>query len=37
MDFLDHAFHALLRWPVAQIGFAGFRRVHPSERVFPAL
>src|SRR5271165_835452 len=33
MDFLYHAFYTLLRWPVAQIGFAGFRRVHPLECV----
>src|SRR5271157_5056047 len=33
MDFLYHASDTLLRWPVAQIGFAGFRRVHPLERV----
>jgi hypothetical protein len=33
MDFLNHALDALLRWPVAQISLAGFRRIHPSERV----
>ena len=33
MDFLNHALDALLRWPVAQTGFAGFRRIHPPERV----
>jgi NAD dependent epimerase/dehydratase family enzyme len=33
MDFLNHALDALLRRPVAQISLAGFRRIHPSERV----
>src|SRR5688572_2533552 len=29
MDFLDHAFDALLRWPVSQARLAGSRRIHP--------
>jgi hypothetical protein len=33
VDFLHNAPDALLRRPVARIGFAGFRRIHPSERV----
>src|SRR5258708_4987538 len=33
MDFLDHAFDALLRWPVSQAYLTGSRRIHPPERV----
>src|SRR5713226_7090658 len=33
MDFLDHVFDALLRWPVSQACLTGSRRMHPSERV----
>src|SRR6516162_1286216 len=33
MDLLDHAFDALLRWPVSQAGLAGSRRIHPPKRI----
>ncbi|HMF10887.1 MAG TPA: hypothetical protein VKE94_01235, partial [Gemmataceae bacterium] len=28
-----HALDAFLRWPEAEVGFSGSRRVHPPERV----
>jgi hypothetical protein len=33
MDFLDHAFDALLRWPVSQACLTGSRRIHPPKRI----
>src|SRR5208337_4011855 len=33
VDILDRALNALLRWPVADTGLAGLRRIHPPERV----
>src|SRR6516165_11110744 len=33
MDLLDHAFDALLRWPVSQACLAGSRRIHPPKRI----
>src|SRR5882724_8761484 len=33
MDLLDHAFDALLRWPVSQACLTGSRRIHPPKRI----
>src|SRR5215470_9054206 len=33
MDGFHHAPDALLRWPQAEVGFSGSRRIHPPERV----
>src|ERR1700730_5587478 len=33
VDGFHHALDALLRWPEAEIGFSGSRRIHPPERV----
>src|SRR6266705_6575424 len=33
MDLFNHAFDALLRWPVSQARLTGSGRIHSSERV----
>src|SRR5664280_1804380 len=33
VDCLDRALDALLRWPLCQACLAGFRRIHPPERI----